>query len=548
MKPAAVGTTRKQECLLGKAPGAAHYRTMRALHYLRDALVFSVCYVALDWASYIHPLGPFNITPWSPQPALAIVWMLLAGLRQLPAVFATIFVAEALVRGSPAGYSISLMTAATLGLGYAAIAALLRREFTRGPGLHSTRRLTVFAGTVVAGAAVVGAAFVGLLWNFRLLRDIPPAQAVVQFWVGDAVGILVTAPLLLAATDPAHRRGIAEYLRHRDTPLQLAALVGTIAAIFVGFGGDPATHFYLLFMPLIWIALRGGINGVILATAVVQMGIVVFIHRSAAADLPVLELQAFLIALTLTSLYLGVVVDERQRAAEELRESLRLAAAGEMAGALAHELNQPLSALTNYGRAAQIVLDRRGGALEELPGILQRMVAEGQRAADILRRLRDFFRAGTLHLEEVAVEELVASAHRMAREMIGDRPIAADAKVAEALPLLKADRLQIELVLRNLIANAIEAVSDAASPAGVAIEAFRDGERHVAIAVHDTGPGPPAALRARLFQPFATGKPTGLGLGLAVSRAIAEAHGGTLEARHDGRSEFRLLLPCSESA
>ena len=90
--------------------------------YLRDAAMFAPCYVALDWASYVYPLGPFNITPWNPQPALAIVWLLLGGLRYLPVVLLTIFAADVLVRHSPGGYEVTLLTAVTLAVGYAAIA------------------------------------------------------------------------------------------------------------------------------------------------------------------------------------------------------------------------------------------------------------------------------------------------------------------------------------------------------------------------------------------------------------------------------------------
>ena len=77
--------------------------TMKLLRYLRDAAVFAPCYVLLDWVSYIHPLGPFNITPWNPQPALAIAWMLLGGLVHAPAVLATIFLADMVIRDVPGG-------------------------------------------------------------------------------------------------------------------------------------------------------------------------------------------------------------------------------------------------------------------------------------------------------------------------------------------------------------------------------------------------------------------------------------------------------------
>ena len=186
-----------------------------------------------------------------------------------------------------------------------------------------------------AGTAITGTTFVGLLRVADLLGTTPVGEALVRFWVGDAVGVLITAPLLLVVADAERRTGLLILARRRDTLLQIAVLLAAIWLTFYGLKGDPATHFYLLFVPLIWIAARGGLNGAVVATAIVQVGLVIGIHREGAeSNLPVLELHALVAALTLTGLYLGMMVDERQRATENLKQSLRLAAAGEMAGAI----------------------------------------------------------------------------------------------------------------------------------------------------------------------------------------------------------------------
>src|SRR3954468_4172404 len=112
----------------------------------------------------------------------------------------------------------------------------------------------------------------------------------------------------------------------------------------------------------------------------------------------IFELQVLVAALCLTGLFLGVMVDERARSEERLRQTLRLAAAGEMAGAIAHEVNQPLTALANYGRSAQMLLRRPDAGVEELDAVIAKMLGEAGRAADVVRRLRDFFRAGTTRL------------------------------------------------------------------------------------------------------------------------------------------------------
>jgi integral membrane sensor domain MASE1 len=278
-------------------------------------------------------------------------------LHYAPAVLVTIVVAEAMVRHAPGGYLITLLTAVTLAGGYAAIASVLR-ALVADLGLRSSRHLTVFIGVAVAGSAIVGAAFVGVLRGADLLGDTPLPNAWLRFWIGDAVGILVTAPLLLAAADRERRAGMLALARRRESLVQAVVLAATIWLIFHGLPGHPGYHFYALFVPLIWIAARGGMNAAIVATAIVQIGVVLGIHSQTMPDLPVPEIQALIATLTLTGLYLGMMVDERQRAADSLRQTLRLAAAGDMAGAIAHELNQPLTALANYGQSALMLSSR----------------------------------------------------------------------------------------------------------------------------------------------------------------------------------------------
>jgi signal transduction histidine kinase len=517
---------------------------MPAARYLRDAAVFAPCYIALDWASYIQPLGPFNITPWNPQPALALVWMLLGGLHHAPAVAVTIYLADLLVRAAPGGIAITAATALVLTSGYAGIAALLR-SLLPDLRLRTTRQLTEFAAAVAGGTAIVGAAFVGVLHGAGLL--VADWEAWLRFWIGDAVGILVTAPLLLVAADAERRRALLALARRPETLAQVAILVAVLWLVFAGLGGDPSRHFYLLFVPLIWVAARGGLASAVVASAVVQVGVMLGVRPHDAAELPVIELQALVAAFTLTGLYLGMMVDERIRAVESLRHSLRLAAAGEMAGAIAHEVNQPLTALSNYGRSAQMLLER-GADAAQLAEILGKMLAEGERAADVVRRLRDFFRAGTTRLQEVEVASLLGSARRIGEGIVAGTPIELRVEGAAPLPPLYVDRLQIELVLRNLIANAAESLLAARAAEGtIRVSAGRHGDA-VRIAVVDNGPGVPSGTQAQLFEPFVSGKPTGMGLGLAVSRAIAEAHGGSLEARDAGHGEFHLILPCAQAS
>ena len=168
------------------------------------------------------------------------------------------------------------------------------------------------------------------------------------------------------------------------------------------------------------------------------------------------------------------------------------------------------------------------------------MLAEAQRAAEVVRRLRDFFRHGTTRLERVSVGQLL---ERVRGIEAAGCAISITLEVESGLPDISVDRLQIELVMRNLVSNAREALEVQPKGGAITLDARRADSRYVRIVISDNGPGLPKGSADRVFEPFVSGKPTGMGLGLAVSRAIVEAHGGTLEARFGGHGEFHVLLP-----
>jgi C4-dicarboxylate-specific signal transduction histidine kinase len=240
-----------------------------------------------------------------------------------------------------------------------------------------------------------------------------------------------------------------------------------------------------------------------------------------------------------------MMVDERERAAAGLRQSLRLAAAGETAGAIAHEVNQPLTALANYAQSALMLLERPGTRDPALADIVGRMLHESGRAAEVVRRLRDFFRSGATRLEAVPAGELAAAVRRIGQQVLGERGAALRVREEGGLPPLYVDRTQVEVVIRNLIANAQDAVRAGSAPAAIDVELRRQDDEHLCLVVADSGPGLSPEMRERVFEPFVSGKAQGMGLGLAISRAIAEAHGGSLRARAAAHGEFHLVLPCS---
>jgi C4-dicarboxylate-specific signal transduction histidine kinase len=304
-------------------------------------------------------------------------------------------------------------------------------------------------------------------------------------------------------------------------------------------------YFYFLFLPVVWAAARQGLAGAAVAAFLLQAGIVVAVEAQQLVAVTALELQMLGAVLALAGFFIGVVVDEQRRAAERLQQSLHLAAAGQMAAALAHELNQPLTALAAYGSACELLLDK-GDSGERLADTIRRMVAESGRAADVVRRLRDFFRTGATKLEPVEVDALVAATAAPFRDRARDMQVQLVVSPASGATLL-ADRLQIEVALRNLIGNAFDAVARCTGERRVSVSATTDRRGRVSLVVEDTGPGISASAQTRLFEPFASTKSSGLGLGLVISRAVIEAHGGRLWAEAADHGIFKISLPLRET-
>jgi len=507
-----------------------------------DALLLVAGYVALDWASFFHPLHGLNITPWNPAPALGLVFLLRYGWKAAPPLALAVLLAEVWVRDLPVSLPVLLAIAVMLAVGYGAIGDILRRRLG-GIGIFSDRvGMLQWSGIVVAGTFFTSLAFVLVLIALGLIPAGDWQQAVGRYWIGDGVGILVSMPLLWMLFDERGRTVLrATVLRHDTIGLVLAAGMALWVAFGLGAESD-FKYFYILFLPIIWAAARQGLAGAVMSAALIQVGLIFSVQSLGFAAVTAFEIQALTVVLALVGFFVGVVVDEQQRISAELRQTLRLAAAGEMAGALAHELNQPLTALSAYGTACEELL-AQGDTGERLKNAIRLMVSESFRAAEVVRRLRDFFRTGTTHLEPVSVAELLPAAAASFQARAVETGVALSvAPVPEGIVM--ADRPQIEVVIRNLLANAFDAV--AGQPSGqrsVRLSAEAEGADRICIRIEDSGPGLSGAAAARLFEPFSSTKSSGLGLGLAISRAIAEAHGGNLWADVGPHGVFRLLLP-----
>ena len=231
-----------------------------------------------------------------------------------------------------------------------------------------------------------------------------------------------------------------------------------------------------------------------------------------------------------------------QELQQRLAQATRLNAMGQMAAALAHELNQPLTAISNYLAA----LERLGDDPARAAEALARARAETLRAGEIIRRLRGFVAGAAATPRPEKLAPLIEEACALALVGAAETGVSVRLDLPPALQAVRADRALIQQVLLILIRNAIEAMADAPRRhLGVSARAEAGMAR---ITVRDTGPGLSPAVAGALFQPFVTDKPDGLGMGLAIARGIVEQHGGRIaaEAAEDGGTAFSFTLPVAE--
>lgn len=255
-------------------------------------------------------------------------------------------------------------------------------------------------------------------------------------------------------------------------------------------------------------------------------------------------------------LFTGFVRDltERQlteRRLHELQEGLlhvsRLRSMGQMAAALAHELNQPLTATSNYLKAATRLMSGEHPDLAKVRQAMDLAVEQTLRSGEIIRRLRDFVARGEVARAPESMAKLIEEASALALVGAKERGIKVLISTDPSLPRVMVDRVQIQQVLLNLIRNAVEAMEQQAVRELSVRTAQNDDT--IVIAVADTGAGMSAEVEAKLFQPFVTTKRDGMGIGLSVCRTIVEAHGGRLwmERHPSGGTVFRFTLPTAAS-
>jgi signal transduction histidine kinase len=499
--------------------------------YWASGAFFTAAYVLIERVTFVYQLDGLGITLWSPSAGLSVIFLLLTGIRFAPFVFVASVISDHAVYTGPRGLFAPIATSLVLMLGFAGLASALMPTL-RAPRLSLTRVLTTLG--IVSGAILVMAVmYCAVLYASGLLPIDRFLVAVRNFWIGDTLGIVTLLPAALTALGARARR----YLPSRpDATDGLVFGVLLALALWIIFGvrrSNEYQFFYMLFIPVVWIAVRAGYAGVSLALPVVHVSIVSIAMASSYAVYDFIAFQMLMLVLSASGLLLGAAVSEARTSAErmrtqesELARAARHALVGATGTALAHEISQPLASATNYLHAARRLLSS-GAERSEAVGALAKAESEAQRARETLERVRDYVSSGRLELSDVDVGGVARKIAAVIGTDARRRGVRIEVVSKPHLPMVRGDAIQLEQLFLNLIANAIDAASSGSGGGHVAVVALQSGDR-LRVAVEDTGPGVPPRVADRLFEPFETTKRDGMGLGLTLARQIVEAHGGQL--------------------
>jgi two-component system sensor kinase FixL len=534
------------------APFLRHLpRTIR----VAAALLALAAYVALEWVSFIHEYKGVPITPWNPGLGFIFALMLLGGTQYALVLFAGVVIAEIAVLRTSLDWSIVLGIAAIIALVYGTAVAVARRRLGLDVNLDHLRDVLVLLAVGLAGAVVAALLLsILLLLDAQLdLADLPVAS--VPLLVGDLIGIAVMTPLVLRlghleAADLARFRRRASAI---ELVLMFAALGGAIWIVTVFVTDSEFQYFYILFIPVVAVAVRLGFDAACLSLALVQFSLVADLHAVEADIRAFTEFQALMFVLTTTGLVVGAAVSERSRAQARLqslenkavRES-RLTIVSSITSALAHELNQPMTAARALMRSAQMLIAAPAPDLARAGINLGNAILQIDHAAAVLRRVREFVKRGRPAAVIVDVHELLEETVLLTQAEAVAGHVAIEVDAPEGGLVLTGDRTQLQQVLLNLVRNAIDAVSHTPEPTvRIIVRALPEA---VEFRVWDNGPGLPEDIRERLFEPLRSSKREGLGLGLAICWAIVEAHGGRILVHESvpGSTEFRFTIPLQQ--
>jgi signal transduction histidine kinase len=544
---------------------------------LGGILAFIAAYVVLEWVSYSHEYAGVPVTPWNPGLGLAFGLIVLRSAVYGAALFVGVVAAEILVLRTQLPWSAILAVAVVVAATYTVAASLARRRLRLDVAIGDVRDVLALLTAGTAAAAIVALLFGALLLIDNETGNDDLSRSVLPLFVGDVIGIAVVTPLVLRLSRLwENRRDWAAWLGAPPPAVLVEVALFVLVTGFVLWmivGSDRPNdykYFSMLFLPVVVVAVRHGIDGSCLALASTQLGLVALLGAYRYDATTFTEFQIVMLVLTMTGLLVGGVVSERERAdlaarraearvreAElEAARAARFNMVSGMASALAHEINQPMTAARALARSAQQQLVNIGGGdLARVGSSLATLITQIDHAADVIRRMREFLRRGEPHFSTLDVATVLEDALVLARPEAAQHATRIELDIDPALPAVFGDRIQLEQVVLNLVRNAIDAIGEAGVPQGRIRVRARIGKgglgeggvgqrgRTVEVSVADNGAG--VAAGQDLFEPLSSSKKDGLGLGLSICANIVQAHGGRiwLQSSRRGATEFRFSLP-----
>ncbi|MDQ6703844.1 MAG: ATP-binding protein [Pseudomonadota bacterium] len=497
-------------------------------------IAFLALYLAFNKLTKWYQFDGLGITLWSPDNGLSLL-LLTEGAVFAPFVFLGAVLTDVFITGVPHSLYVTVAAELVLAVGYVGLAAVLRHKLKFNPRRVRLADVVVLLTFVPAGTMLTSLSYCGVLYLGGALPADQFYAAMRHFWIGDTVGMITVIP---AATS------VFAFLskgRWRWSGYELVScsvfILGTCLGFVVLFGVGNAKEyhmFYLLFLPIIWAGMRVGYAGVAAALLAIQLGLIATTTYLGCEAKDFSVFQMLMLVLSITGLLLGAVITEREQAAQLLREQQTelarvsaYASAGAMGMAFAHEISQPLSTVAIYLHAARRML-QSGAASAPVMDALSMAETEARRTREVLERVRDFVSSGKLDLKPLDLSNLALKIGALCREEATARGIHVEIENIRPIPLVRADRIQIEQVLNNLVANAIDAASERTDARGlVVVRVARRGDR-VIVQVEDNGPGVAPEMADRLFEAYQTTKPRGMGLGLPLSLQIVQKHAGRL--------------------
>ncbi|WP_088345672.1 MULTISPECIES: ATP-binding protein [Rhodomicrobium] len=505
-------------------------------------------YLALEWSSQFHAFEFLDIALWNPSPAASLVLLLTRGLTWAPLLFIAGLLSSVFVHGDPHSNLGTIASSALLALGYTVLAGLLRRSgFQLGRG-----GLRDVVSLLALGPAIALFTAIAACGALVLTGDIPRDRlltAITHFWVGDTLGIVIVMPAVSAAM--LLRSHFAEAGRgslYVDIAVVAAGLALALGLMFGLPRTDDHQFFYLLFLPVIWAAVREGFSGAALAILFAQIALLTVTETVNYAATEFIGLQLLMLTLAATGLLLGASISELRHSQErakaqqaEIGRMGRHTAAGAMGVAIAHQISQPLSTVATH---IHVALSQTTGTDSQSREVVESLTIardEMRRAMEVLGRLRGFISEGKSEPAKTDLSTLVAKLGDVLRMEARGRSVRIGFDLAP-VPPVTADGIQIEQVLLNLVTNAVDAASDRADKRGRVLVATAAEGRAARIIVEDNGAGVSPEIADRLYEPFVSTKDSGMGLGLALSRQIVALHGGRLWWEPIGSEGTRFIV------